>query len=206
MLWNKTKPNGRPSVTGITAQFYKVCPNTKTKHTTGKSTAKLVRGQVFRIRDQSVAKRHHFEHFYKVFYGGRARLYCVWSRISRAARPWATSDWSRCRVGLSCHWSSFAWMLISDASWLNIQFNFFFKGFFSSLFNEFLFVTRATVEHQVPKCWRQAKHKFAQTKFLILVGTSLVIHNCFPFSGFRAVLNMHVLPFHSQSSIINKLH
>ena len=44
---------------------------TKTKHTTGKSKPKLVRGPVVRGIHQSIAKRHQFEncYYYKVLYG-----------------------------------------------------------------------------------------------------------------------------------------
>ena len=50
---------------------FKAWADTITKHTTGKSKAKLVRGPVVRVIHQSIAKRHHFENcsFYKVLYG-----------------------------------------------------------------------------------------------------------------------------------------
>ena len=51
--------------------FYKVWPDTKTKHTTGKSKSKLVSGPIVRLIHQNIAKRHQFENcdFYKVLYG-----------------------------------------------------------------------------------------------------------------------------------------
>ena len=46
-------------------------PDTKTKHTTGKSKQTLVSGPVVRVIHQSIAKRHQFENcdYYKVLYG-----------------------------------------------------------------------------------------------------------------------------------------
>ena len=45
-------------------------PDTKTKHSTGKSKPKLVRERIFGVRDQSIMKHHQFENcsFYKVLY------------------------------------------------------------------------------------------------------------------------------------------
>ena len=40
---------------------YKAWPDTKTKHTTGKSKPKLVSGPIVRLIHQSIAKRHQFE-------------------------------------------------------------------------------------------------------------------------------------------------
>ena len=40
---------------------YKAWPDTKTKHTTGKSKPKLVSGRIVRLIHQSITKRHQFE-------------------------------------------------------------------------------------------------------------------------------------------------
>ena len=55
-------------------RYYSSCkawPDTKTKHTTGKSKLKLVSGPIVRVIHQSIGKRHQFENcdYYEVLYG-----------------------------------------------------------------------------------------------------------------------------------------
>ena len=73
--WSKLNRNANRPLSWYRCST-KVWPNTKTKHTTGKSQPKLVSGPVGRLIHQSSAKRRHFGNlnFCKVMYGERASL------------------------------------------------------------------------------------------------------------------------------------
>ena len=52
---------------------YKAWPDTKTKHTTGKSKPKMVSGPIVRVIHQSIAKRFENYDYYKVLYWNEMR-------------------------------------------------------------------------------------------------------------------------------------